>query len=247
MNSFARKLYQNIAKMLQEYQILSGLRLSDRRLIRRVRRKNLTYLTVNKLVQIVNTCRSIEQQQLSGLFLETGCTLGGSTIVIASLKQKDRPFLVYDVFGMVPAPTHEDTQDAHERYQKIVHGNSTGIGGDTYYGYQVNLYEKVQRNLSSFGINSDRMTVKLIKGLLHETLHLDKPVVFAHVDVDWYEPVKTSLERIFPKLVLNGSIIIDGYFDWGGCKKAVDEFLTDKTEQVVLDTSLGSLKMTKIR
>ena len=54
---------------------------------------------------------------------------------------------------------------------------------------------------------------------------INQPVAFAHVDVDWYEPVMTCLSRVFPSLVIGGSIILDDYHDWGGCRKATDEFL----------------------
>ncbi len=57
-------------------------------------------------------------------------------------------------------------------------------------------------------------------------MKIEQPVAFAHIDVDWYEPVITSLERIFPKLVIGGSIVLDDYHDWGGCRKAVDEYLS---------------------
>ena len=78
-------------------------------------------------------------------------------------------------------------------------------------------------------------------------MKIDGPVAFAHVDVDWYEPVKTSLERIFPNLTVGGSIILDDYHDWGGCRKATDEFLREVTDKIVLDDSAGSMKITKLK
>ncbi|MEY4519181.1 MAG: hypothetical protein RLZZ499_1780 [Cyanobacteriota bacterium] len=54
---------------------------------------------------------------------------------------------------------------------------------------------------------------------------VEQPVAFAHIDVDCYKPVLTSLKRIFPNLVVGGSITLDDYHDWGGCRKATDEFL----------------------
>ena len=77
-------------------------------------------------------------------------------------------------------------------------------------------------------------------------MQLDMPIAFAHIDVDWFDPVKVSLERIFPKLTRGGSIILDDYFAWGGCKKATDEFLATIEGQFVTDDSYGSMKITKI-
>jgi asparagine synthase (glutamine-hydrolysing) len=147
---------------------------------------------------------------------------------------------------MIPPPTQEDSQDVHERYRTIVEGKSEGIGGDRYYGYQENLYEVVQSNLRNLGVDIQGQTVSLIKGLLQDTMKIDQPVAFAHVDVDWYEPVMVSLERIFPHLVVGGSIILDDYHDWGGCRKATDEYLCRVTGKCSLHDSAGSMQITRV-
>jgi len=114
---------------------------AELRLIARIRERKLTYLSDRKLASLVTTCRAIEESDLPGIFLEAGCALGGSAILLASTKRRERPFNVYDVFGMIPPPTQDDTQDVHERYQAIVQGQSKGIDGDPYYGYIEDLYE----------------------------------------------------------------------------------------------------------
>jgi len=227
--------------------VLLELNLKERELISRIRSRKLTYLSDKRLTSIVRTCQSIEENNISGIFLEAGCALGGSAILITSLKRSDRPLFIYDVFGMIPPPTEEDTQDVHDRYRAIVEGKSQGIGGDKYYGYEENLYEIVQSNLESFGINCKEQSVSLIKGLVQDTLKIDQPVAFAHVDVDWYEPVMTCLRHVFPNLAVGGSIILDDYHDWGGCRKATDEYLRGVTGQFVLDDSFSSMKVTKVK
>ena len=223
----------------------SELTVEERHLVYRIRDKKLTYLSDRKLTSLITTCRSIEARNLPGIFLEAGCALGGSAILLASVKSSGRPLNVYDVFGMIPSPTNEDTQDVHTRYQTIVEGKSTGIEGDCYYGYIDGLYDVVKQNFASFDIECEDQSVSLIKGLVQDTLVLDHPVAFAHIDVDWYEPVKICLERIFPKLVIGGSIILDDYHDWGGCRKATDKYLQQIVGQFRLDDSAGSMRITK--
>ena len=248
MRSISSWLKRPLRKILGTQETpLVKLYSAERELISRIRSRNLTYLSDSKLASLANTCRSIEESNLSGIFLEAGCALGGSTILIASLKRDERSLFVYDVFGVIPPPTSEDTQDVHERYKTIVEGKSQGIGGDKYYGYEENLYDIVRSNLTSFGIDCEKQCVSLVQGLLQDTMKIDGPVAFAHVDVDWYEPVKTSLERIFPNLTVGGSIILDDYHDWGGCRKATDEFLREVTDKIVLDDSAGSMKITKLK
>ena len=240
-----RNLLNKIRSYRAEKKLLSTLRTEDQALIKAIKKENLTYLTVRKLESIANSCRSIETSKLPGIFLEAGCALGGSSILMASRKGRERPLFVYDVFGMIPPPTDEDTRDVHERYRTIVEGKSKGIGGERYYGYEDNLFDIVRANLNNFGVDCDKQSVSLIKGLVQDTMHIDQPVALAHVDVDWYEPVITCLERIFPNLISGGCIILDDYHDWGGCRKATDEYLQKIEGQFVLDDSSGSLKITK--
>ena len=225
--------------------VLSTLNLDDRELIDRIRVNKLTYLSNLRLASLTTTCRLLEESNLPGVFIEAGCALGGSSILLASVKSAERPLYVYDVFGMIPSPSEEDTEDVHDRYRTIVEGTSKGIGGDKYYGYEESLYEIVQSNFREFGIGCEKHSVSLFKGLVQDTMKINQPVAFAHIDVDWYDPVMTCLERIFPNLVNGGSIILDDYYDWGGCRKASDEYLRKVVGQFTLDDSAGSLKITK--
>ena len=48
------------------------------------------------------------------------------------------------------------------------------------------------------------------------------------LDTDFYESTKKELEILYPKIQSGGVIIIDDYGHWKGCKKAVDEYFSDK-------------------
>ena len=120
-----------------------------------------------------------------------------------------------------------------------------GMGDRPYYGYVENLYEVVQSNLTKFRFDSATESVSLIKGLVDEPLTTDGPVAFAHIDVDRYESVPTCLTRIVPNLIVGGSIIIDDYNDWSGCRNATDEYLQTVPGQFTRGESAGALKITK--
>ena len=81
---------------------------------------------------------------------------------------------------------------------------------------------------------------------MQDTLAVDGPVALAHVDVDWYEPVMTCLERIAPRLVVGGHLVLDDYHDWGGCRKATDAFLARVPGQFARDDAAGSLVLTRV-
>jgi asparagine synthase (glutamine-hydrolysing) len=129
---------------------ISGITADDRELISRVRSEKLTYLSDQKMFCLLDTCRSIEIANLPGVFIEAGCALCGSAILIAKTKKYERPFFVCDVFEMIPPATEKDSQDVHDRYKIITDGKSVVIGGDKYYGCQKNLYDIVQSNFRKF-------------------------------------------------------------------------------------------------
>jgi hypothetical protein len=246
LQRFRRRLKRFMGRIAGE-RLLAGLAPKELGLIAGIRSKKLTYLPDARLARLLTTCIAIERLNLPGIFIEAGCALGGSAILIATTKKTERPFFVYDVFGMIPLPTKEDSQDVHDRYRTIVEGKSAGIEGDKYYGYQENLYDLVQSNLNTFGVNCKERSVTLVKGLVQDTMKIDQPIAFAHVDVDWYEPVMVCLRRVFPHLVIGGCIVLDDYDDWGGCRRAADEYLREVSGQYALDTSACSLKITRVR
>ena len=196
--------------------------------IARVREEHLTYLKDQHLRDLASITVDIESRDLPGLLIEAGTARGGSAIVIATAKAKDRPMKVYDVFGTIPPPTERDGADVHERYEKIAAGDAKGPGGETYYGYRDDLYGEVVDSFTRLGIAPDENRVELIKGLFEDTIDLDEPVALAHLDGDWYESTMTCLTRIAPLLVPGGRIVLDDYYKWSGCRAAVDEYFAER-------------------
>jgi len=194
--------------------------------IARVREERLTYLKPPYLRALAADVLDVERAGLEGLVLEAGTALGGSAIVMAAAKAPERPMKVYDVFGMIPAPGEQDGEDVHERYETIAAGDARGVGGETYYGYRDDLYGEVTASFARLGVPVEERNVELVKGLFEDTIVLDGPVAFAHLDGDWYESTLTCLERIAPRLVPGGRIVLDDYYKWSGCRRAVDEYFT---------------------
>ena len=189
----------------------------------------LTYLEEAALEDLHGQVRRIEEQAVPGLLIEAGCALGGSAIVLAAAKSPLRQLNVYDVFGVIPAPSERDGQDVLDRYQVIMSGQSEGIAGQKYYGYEENLFDKVTQSFAHHGFPIAANNVHLIKGLFQDTLQIQEPVALAHVDGDWYESVTVCLQRIAPHLSSGGVLVIDDYGAWSGCRQAVDEYFRDKS------------------
>jgi O-methyltransferase len=192
--------------------------------ITRVCREHLTLSKPAILRELAAAVQETEAAGRPGLLIEAGTALGGSAIVIASAKSPGRPMRVYDAFAMIPPPTDKDGEEVQRRYQKIVSGRARGVGGETYYGYRNDLLAEVTASFGRFGLPLESTNVDLIKGYFEDTLHVDEPVALAHLDGDWYESTMTCLERIEPHLVPGGRLVIDDYFYWSGCRRAVDEY-----------------------
>ena len=193
-----------------------------------VRADHLTFLKPERLRELAAIVLDIEQRGLPGLIVEAGTARGGSAIVLAAAKAPARPMKVYDVFGMIPPPGERDGEDVHARYEKIAGGGAKGVGGETYYGYRDDLYGEVTESFARLGVPVAENSVELVRGLFEDTIELDEPVAFAHLDGDWYESTMTCLTRIAPLVVPGGRIVLDDYGKWSGCRAAVDEYFAGR-------------------
>lgn len=194
----------------------------------RVRSENLTMLSLPAITGLAQTLLAVETAGVPGLVIEAGTARGGSAIVLAATKSPGRRLRVYDVFGMIPAPSENDGDDVHRRYEIIRTGKVKNP--ESYYGYQDNLYDEVRSSFSAHGRPVEENQVELIKGLFQDTIDIDEPVAFAHLDGDWYESTMTCLERIAPHLAIGGRLVIDDYYYWSGCRTAVDEYFAGRPE-----------------
>ncbi len=198
------------------------------RILRKIRRMQLSYLEMPALIDLYESVSSAESQRLFGVIVEAGTALGGSAIAMAAAKRPDRPMFIFDAFETIPPPSVRDGHDAHERYTVIQSGKAQGLRGGIYYGYRHDLREQVEQNFVNFGYPLSPHHIHLIKGYYVDTLRLNQPVVVAHLDCDWYDSVMTCLERIVPYLVVGGKLIIDDYQHWSGCKSAVDDYFANR-------------------
>jgi O-methyltransferase len=199
-------------------------------LSRTVTDEGLTYLSPTKLRRMQETLDSV--QDIEGDFAEFGVALGGSAILIAN-EAGGRKFHGFDVFGMIPEPASEkDDQKSKSRYETIKSGVSRGIDGQQYYGYRDELYSEVKDSFYRHGLPVGENGIYLHKGLFEDTWPIVQVdlLAFVHLDCDWYDPVAYCLREVAKKLSPGGVIMIDDYHDYGGCRIAVEEFLSQNPD-----------------
>ncbi len=73
-----------------------------------------------------------------------------------------------------------------------------------------------------------RLNVRLVSGPYENTLAPDGALAFAHLDCAKYEPMRVLLERLVPRLVPGGHLILDDYLNREECKRAVDDYFRGK-------------------
>ena len=189
---------------------------------RSVMKNGLTYLSPQKLRVIERCVKRLDREGIRGDFIECGVALGGSAILLSTLLSPGRSFHGYDVFEMIPPPGPQD---------------------EPYYGYMTNLQEVVVRNFSKFGQVVDGKRICLHRGLFENTLQFaaGSQVALAHIDCDWYDPVRLCLERIHERLAVGGCMILDDYNDFRGCRKAADGFLAEKPDLELVATAPNAI------
>ena len=195
-----------------------------------VQQEQLTFLKPNQLLDLATIVGDMERNNVPGLLIEAGAARGGSAIVMAKAKAPERPMRVYDVFGLIPPPSDRDGQDVHKRYAKIVSGKAAGLDNEVYYGYRDNLLAEVVESFERHGVETGAHNVDLVKGLFQDTVQIDEPVAFAHLDGDWYESTMVCLERIVPWLSPGGRIVLDDYYNWSGCRRAVHDYFSGRND-----------------
>ena len=85
--------------------------------------------------------------------------------------------------------------------------------------------ELVKSNFARFGLLDDQ--VRFLAGWFKDTLPsapIDKLAIL-RLDGDLYSSTMEALSNLYFKVSPGGYVIVDDYFSWPACKKAVDDFL----------------------
>ena len=69
----------------------------------------------------------------------------------------------------------------------------------------------------------------------------DEPIAILRLDGDWYDSTMVCLEHLFPKVIPGGLIILDDYYAWDGCSKALHDYLSKykRAERIIQAYSSG--------
>ena len=192
--------------------------------------KKLSLVTIDKLMHVIST-RYIIENNIEGDFVECGVWRGGCSIAIAMVlndMKADRKVFLFDTFEGMTRPGNEDYGYDGFNPLKVFEEKQKENFNDYCYAsldYVKSKFKDLELNKYATFIKGD-----VLKTLNHEKNIPDK-IALLRLDTDWYESTKLELEKLYPKLVKNGILLIDDYEDWQGCKKAVDEYFKGKNSK----------------
>ena len=131
---------------------------------------------------------------------------------------------LFDTFEGMPDPTQDDVDvrgiAANSQFEKV----------RCYAGL-----EEVKRVVLETGYPADK--IHFVKGMVEDTIPIHSPeqIALLRLDTDWYESTKHELIHLYPRLTKFGVLIIDDYGHWQGARKAVDEFIGELKEPILLN------------
>jgi O-methyltransferase len=178
-----------------------------------------TMLTPERLVETVAFMVELAGSPRfpDGHIVECGTWKGGTALAAIRAFGVGRSYTFYDSFQGLPPPGPRDGEDAHWWIAHPEHPR-----------YFENCCADVAEVQKLMDDAVPHVNVTLVEGWFEETLRPRAlaPVAWAHLDCDWYDSTYLCLERLWPCMAQGGVLVIDDYYDWEGCRRAVHDFLS---------------------
>jgi hypothetical protein len=186
----------------------------------------VSMITLVRFDNIRSCIESILRDGVPGDFIEAGVWRGGASIFMRGVLKvhgvTDRVVWAADSFEGLPAP------DA-EQFPLEAKVQSGPVMQKLYHNLAASL-EDVKRNFAAYGLLDDQ--VKFLKGWFKDTLPTAPTgsLSLIRLDGDFYESTRDGLDSLYDRLSVGGYVIIDDYGQdsWTYCRKAVDEFRTER-------------------
>ncbi|MEO0621336.1 MAG: TylF/MycF/NovP-related O-methyltransferase [Pseudomonadota bacterium] len=172
-----------------------------------------------RLRQLRKAVATIVQNGIPGDFVECGVWRGGCVMMMAATLSecgdRSRSIWAADSFEGLPVP--DVTRYPADAGYDLSHIR-----------YLAASVEQVKANFDRTGI--DRSQVRFLKGWFRDTLP-NAPIgriSILRLDGDLYESTRDALTSLYDRVAPGGFVIIDDYYSWPPCRKAVDEFRAER-------------------
>ena len=189
--------------------------------------KKLSLVTIDKLMNVIQSTKYIIENNIEGDFVECGVWRGGCSLAIAMVLNDlkvDRKIYLFDTFEGMTRPGNEDYGYDGFNPLKVFEEKQKDNFNDYCYAsleYVVSKFKDLKLDKYATFIKGDVLKT------LNQEENIPNKIALLRLDTDWYESTKLEMEKLYPKLVRNGVLLIDDYGDWQGCKKAIDEYFKE--------------------
>jgi O-methyltransferase len=176
--------------------------------------KDFTMIPSELFIDNVLLCDSINS--INGCVVECGVWRGGMIAGIFEYSDKKRNCILFDSFEGLPEVKKNDGEAA-----KIWQETNNGVGLDNCKA-EISFAEKAMEL-------SNSKNHQIVQGWFDQTLPVTKikePIAILRLDGDWYDSTMVCLENLYPLVAEKGIIIIDDYYAWDGCSRAVHDYLS---------------------
>lgn len=158
-----------------------------------------------------------EHRHVKGCVIECGVWRGGMSAGIAEVLGPDRKYFLFDSFEGLPPATAMDGEHA-KAWQEDTQS-------PTYFDNCSAPVDFAEHAMKLSGARD----YELVKGWFDQTLpgfSPPGPIAILRLDGDWYESTLVVLEALFKHLSPGGIVIVDDYYAWDGCSRAVHDFFS---------------------
>ncbi len=162
-----------------------------------------------------------------GVLVECGTWMGGASFAMLLAQRYTfgriiKPVWMFDSFQGLPLAEERDGPAAAAWQQDTA--------SSSYYDNCTAPVERVRAISEAFGFSEDEAVI--VPGWFDATLAANKAqlekvrIAALRIDCDWYAPVFQVLTELAPFVVNEGRIVLDDYYAWDGCARAVHDYLS---------------------
>ena len=193
---------------------------SQRRRLRSIYEQLKEFTMIQPRVFVENLTLAERVREVPGCVVECGVWRGGMSAGIGKVLGPGRDYFLFDSFEGLPPAKEIDGQAALEW--------QSAKEAPTYFDNCSAGTEYAERAMREAGIK----TFHLKKGWFEKSLPGFKPpapIALLRLDGDWYDSTMVCLSQLFDFVAPGGLIILDDYYTWDGCSRALHDFLSRRS------------------
>ena len=174
-----------------------------------------TMIPEQTFVENLKLCKRFSH--VNGCIIECGVWRGGMIAAISEILGNDRNYYLFDSFEGLPKAKEIDGDSAIE-WQNNKEGSF----------YYDNCKAEIDYAYKAMELSGAKKH-QIIKGWFSETLpkfELEEEIAILRLDGDWYDSTMQCLTVLYPMVAKGGLIIVDDYYTWDGCSRAVHDYLS---------------------